>query len=1525
MFLRLRIACTLLLILGLAAVPPPAVRVGKLTLHRCARIDAYCGSIARPLDPTGSVPGTTPIGFTWLPHQDAAAPSAGTILAMEGGPGYPSGGSFSEYVRLFAPLLRERDLLLVDDRGTGRSGALLCTQLQNAPVTTLANVSRCGRSLGRRANLYGTAIASDDIAAVLDALGIGKATLYGDSYGTFMAQTFAWRHPDRVRAIVLDAAYPVVGQDPWLSSVAPQIRDAFDLACARWPACAALPNRSMTRIAALLAALRRPGAPMTPSQLAFVMDSAGLNPLAYRELDAAARAYVGGDAVPLRRLVREAYRYDEQSGDGVADFSAALFAASSCSDVPMPYDLALPPFLRHLQWERELRAKERSDPDLYAPFTIREFLGMPPDYGYVNLCVDWPAVSAAHQPATVSANVRLPNVPVLVLVGDLDTITTPHESAAAAARFPGSHLVVVRNAGHVTAVGDVYHCASEIVRRFIATEKAGDTSCAQRIPPVPLVGAFETQTSARFTERDAALAAARDALARVRGYGIHRGNGLRGGTFYARDTGSITTIHLEAVEWVRDLPVSGMMRFDTASGSVSLDAGLPSGRRVRARWNAYYPNAVRGRVADDVLPTGQTITPLAASGAQMTRLGTGLRTDGNADASGPVSLALSPDGTTLLALTSGYNYQYFYRDGREIRFSVPDPLTGAKTKTTTALTQWIFVYHLGADERPQIAQRIAIPDAFVGLAWAPDSRRFYVSGGIDDRVAVFTRRGASFALDPPEIILGHDGNPAAPLPNYDGGVNGHTIAGRNARGLEIGFGALAAGLSLSADGRLLGVANMQNDSLSLVDTRTRKVVQEVRLHRAGSLAAHGEYPYGVAVRSSSADGAAQALYVSSLRDGEVDVVRVTGDATAIDRIEVGGEPNALLLSRDGSTLYAANGDLDEVDVIDTSSNILVRRISVDRPGQRYRGANPNGLALDESARRLYVTLGGENAVAIVDLNTSSVVGRIPTGWYPTAIARFDARLAIADAKGLAGPNPGLGAFATYAPSRRPSPTHRDEYVLALEKANLLTMPLPSDAELADLSRTVDRNNGFAAPPTPSPMIDALRGKIRHVIYIMKENRTYDEVLGDVPGANGDPGLVLFPYAIAPNHHRLATEFVTLDDFYTSGDVSADGWNWSQQGRANEYTTRTTPISYASNGFSSDFNGQNRGVNTSNPDVGGHDQFNARLTTLLDPTGSSTILPGSKDIAATIGDSDDAPNATGGYIWDSVLRAGKSIRHYGMYTDPTYYKIGTPFFIPIVRDAYVRGARQAPPVRPSLYGRTDLYYRGWDLNTPDRYRYEEWKREFDGYVKHGNLPTFESVCLMMDHFGQFKTNVAGLDTPYLQMADNDYALGLLVEAVSHSRYWKDTAIFVLEDDSQDGPDHVDPHRSIAYVISAYTRRHAVVHTRYNTVTMLKTIEELLGIKPLGIFDAKALDMGEVLSPAADTRDRYTAVLPGNLCEPPVHRDLIPECASRSRARTAVLRPRRGPAWWIAKSGGMNFDRPDAVDPLRFNTLLQTGLR
>ena len=935
------------------------------------------------------------------------------------------------------------------------------------------------------------------------------------------------------------------------------------------------------------------------------------------------------------------------------------------------------------------------------------------------------------------------------------------------------------------------------------------------------------------------------------------------------------------------------------------------------------PKAPPGGAQTTWLPTGQTIAPLAAAGAVRQLLRTGLRADGSADAGGAMAAAVNPAGDTLLVLTSGYNYQYADPGGHKIRFLVRNPVTGKLSHVATDLTQWIFVYRIDGAAL-QLRQRIAIPNTFDGLVWAPDGARFYVSGGIDDRVVAYRRQGDGFALDPPAILLGHNRHDADPVPAYDGGILARTKAGRRGKSLGLDFSALAAGLALSADGRTLAVANMQNDSVSLADTRTRRVTREIALFVAGTTRRpHGEYPYGVAILSN-AGGSVRKIYAGSLRDGDVAVIE-TAASQALHFIPLGGEPNALLLDPAGTHLYVANGDLDEVDVIDTTADRIERRISVDRPGQRYGGANPNGLTLSGDGRQLYVTLGGENAVAIVDVAAATVRGRVPTGWYPTALARYaDDRLAVTDAKAPSGPNPHLDANVAMVGSKLSNPKHRDEYVLDLEKADLLSFPVPSGGRaLVRLSRVVDRNNGFDRAAGDDPTMATLRRKIKHVIFIMKENRTYDQVLGDLQnGSNGDARLTSFPYVVAPNHHELAKRFVTLDNFYTSGDVSADGWNWSVQARANEYTTRATPIAYASSGFSFDWNGANRGLNLAVPARGGRDQFDARATTLLDPSGSSSVLPGGKDIAATAGDGDEAPGASGGFLWDAVLRAGKSVRHYGMYSDEAYYTIGVPFYIPIVRNAYARRVRQSPPSRPSLAGRTDVYYRGWDLNTPDRYRYEEWKREFDGYVRHRNLPSFETVCLMMDHFGNFATNAGGLDTPYLQMSDNDYALGSLVAAVSRSPYWKDTAIFVLEDDAQDGPDHVDSHRSPAFVISAYTRRRTVVHTRYTTVSMLRTIEDLLGTGHLSAFDANAPPMSDAFVDRPDIQP-YTAVLPGDLCRRPVKPDLIPECLNAT-PRTADRRPRKGARWWIAQTRGMNFNRHDAVDPQRFNRLLELGL-
>jgi len=250
--------------------------------------------------------------------------------------------------------------------------------------------------------------------------------------------------------------------------------------------------------------------------------------------------------------------------------------------------------------------------------------------------------------------------------------------------------------------------------------------------------------------------------------------------------------------------------------------------------------------------------------------------------------------------------------------------------------------------------------------------------------------------------------------------------------------------------------------------------------------------------------------------------------------------------------------------------------------------------------------------------------------------------------------------------------------------------------------------------------------------------------------------------------------------------------------------------------------------------------------------------------------------------------------------------------------------QAVPGRPSLKGRTDLYYRGWDLDTPDQYRFEEWNREFNEYVKNGNLPNFEIVDFMNDHFGNFGSNVAHLENPLAQMASNDYAVGRLVEAVSKSPYWKDTAIFVVEDDAQNGPDHVDAHRSTVFVISPYTKSGAVVHTNYNSVNVVRTMEDILGVNYLGLNDANALPMSDVFIKQPNLQP-YTAPIPGILCQPPVDPTLVPECNNPgNRPITAAVKPLRDGAWWAQATKGFNFKHPDLVNADLFNRVLWKGI-
>jgi pimeloyl-ACP methyl ester carboxylesterase len=619
-----RFACTVLAMAGISSAvatqEPPALQVGSILLHRCASAPAYCGDLDRPLDPTGAIPGRLTIHFEYYPHLESGK-SVGTLVATEGGPGYPATESRDDYLALFRPLRKNRDVLIMDNRGTGKSGAIDCHDLQTAERWTVPLVGACGDSLGERAALYSTAYAGDDLAAVLSALGVKQIDLYGDSYGTYFEQVFAVRHPEALRSVVLDGAYPLRGPDyPWWPTYAPAMRAKFNLACQRSEACAQLPGTSIDHILPALNELRsQPFAAQavdgdgktlsftaSASQLAIVMFGSAPKAASVRETDAAARAFAAGDRLPLLRLMAETIS-GVDSRDPSADpekWSAGLAAAVMCQDPPQIFDMRLAPALRAADRDRAIAERKKNFPDTYAPFTIDEYRAMPLDYSFLDQCVAWPVAPPSH-PAShvVGADFEYPDAPALVISGDLDNMTTTADGAAVARSFKRGRQILVLNSLHVNALPRARStCAAGIVRRFVDTLEVGNTACAEEVPPIRLVARF----ARHLTELDAALArpgnrgdarllqaagaaasTVGDVLARLESNSSGEARGLRGGSFrIVRDANS-AHLTLDHVRWTEDLAVSGTVE-SAAAGEVRalLQLEGPDGcsGRLTIRW-----------------------------------------------------------------------------------------------------------------------------------------------------------------------------------------------------------------------------------------------------------------------------------------------------------------------------------------------------------------------------------------------------------------------------------------------------------------------------------------------------------------------------------------------------------------------------------------------------------------------------------------------------------------------------------------------------------------------------------------------------------------------------------------------------------------------------------------------------------------------------------------------------------------------------------------------------------------------------
>jgi YVTN family beta-propeller protein len=724
--------------------------------------------------------------------------------------------------------------------------------------------------------------------------------------------------------------------------------------------------------------------------------------------------------------------------------------------------------------------------------------------------------------------------------------------------------------------------------------------------------------------------------------------------------------------------------------------------------------------------------------------------------------------------------------------------------------KWQYVSILRASDGRVISQlpfNAKGESIYYGLAFGHESggaTPLYVSRGPEDKISVCSVDSAG------QITL-TDRSIADPAPPS------------SAKKKPVNF---IAGLALNSTGSVLysvhNTTNVQTDfkgSVSVIDVASGRVLSTVQTPG---------YPYAIAAITSGLESDHK-VYVSSERDGVVSVLNVAdpAHATLSTDITTGDHPDALLLNRSQDRLYVANASSDTISIIDTHTDKVIDSVLL-RPTEvrGLPGATPTGLALSPDEQRLYVTLADMNALAVVDLKgRAKLAGFVPTGWYPTSVMASGDHLFVANAKGS----------VTRHPNGKPAGPGGawGQYILDIIPGTVADMPVPTDAQLAQSTTEV------LAADHISPAVHATsrgllpRTGITHVIYILKENRTYDQVLGDVSQGNGDKSLVMFGKDVTPNLHALAERFALLDNYYCCAEVSADGWNWSTSGMTSEFGQRNVVFNYSGRGGDYNFEGENAG-------------------TPVDLLG----IP-------------DVGTAPGGYLWDDCAKHNVSYRGYGFFV--TFGKA-------LAKDGSTIAEANMPD-KKALVGHTDTDFLRFDTayadsdawvtyNTPSPKqmrsfgahaapsRFAEWKREFDQCVANHNLPAFSMVRFMRDHTAGTSP---GENSPRAMVADNDYAVGQLVEAVSKSPYWNSTAIFVLEDDAQDGYDHIDAHRSTCYVISPYVRRSVVDHRFYNTDSSLRTMEALLGLPAMCQFDAAAPVL-DIFESRPVNPEPYTAILP-----------------------------------------------------------------
>ena len=703
----------------------------------------------------------------------------------------------------------------------------------------------------------------------------------------------------------------------------------------------------------------------------------------------------------------------------------------------------------------------------------------------------------------------------------------------------------------------------------------------------------------------------------------------------------------------------------------------------------------------------------------------------------------------------------------------------------------------------RVIDSVIIPKAWYGLAFSPDDQFLYAAGGHDNKIVRY------------EIIQNK-------LNKKDEIVLGAVWPNRIA----------PSGITFDAKRQKIYVVTRDNRSLYVIDAKTQKIDKQFGLD--------GE-AYMSAMSTDSKE-----LYISCWGCDHVLVFDLTMQAWKAP-IKVGDNPNEMLVSPNGQQLYVCNANDNTVSVINLKTKKVIETLDVALYPNSPSGSTTNGLAMDPIKKSLYIANADNNCLAVFDVSTpgkSVPKGFIPVGWFPTNVKFINNKIWVTNGKGntsLAnpyGPRPIKNGEEVILHGADVNAPKEVQYIGSMFKGTMSVIARPAEKDLQGYSKAVYRNASYSptksdladkeAPGFPIPMKMGQKSPIKYVFYVIKENRTYDQVLSDVKGGNGDTTLLLFGRKYTPNQHAIAEKFVLLDNFYVDSEVSADGHQWSMGAYATDYMEKSWPTSYGGKGGG----------------IYGEPEKNVVLN-------------------------------KSGYIWDLCNRYGVTFRTYG---------------------EFVTNGKATIPVLDKHFHPT---FPSYSLAIMDTTRLRIWKTEFETMVKENRVPQFNTLRLGNDHTEGLRI---GRPTPYAHVADNDYAVGLLIETLSKSPIWNETAVFILEDDAQNGADHVDAHRSTAYVAGGFVKRNYVDHTAYSTSSMLRTMELILGLSPMSQYDAAAMPMWRSFDSVAKPSD-FKAITPNV--------DL--------RTKNVVRNE------WQRRSELFNFEKEDTNNDVAFNLVLWHGLK